>query len=128
MPLDNVESAPEDAKVKGLMGVVTYVVDKPQALAIIFALVLLGMFLGVVPSTLTTQLENVDKKLDNIIVQHETMKEMTSARYDALQDQLHNQIDMQTAQSEKMIQVMRGMCLIIARQSNDSAALSYCNP
>lgn len=110
------------------MSVVTYVVDKPQALAIIFALVLLGMFLGVIPSTISTNLDAVAEGQRMIMQEHALMKETTETRYNGLQNQLRTQNTTQSQQNEKMIQIMRGMCLIIAKQSEDAAALSYCNP
>lgn len=120
--------SPPTLKVKGVMSVVAYVVDKPQALAIIFALVLLGMFLGIVPSTLSNNLVAMDTKLDTIVTQHTQIMSTTENRYNGLQQQITTQNTTQTAQNEKMIQIMRGMCLIIAKQSADAAALSYCNP
>ena len=110
------------------MSVVTYLVDKPQALAIIFALVLLGMFLGFLPSTLSENQEAMLYNQRQIIANQELVKITTEARYNGLQEQLRVANAAQATQNEKMIQIMRGMCLIIAKQSANTESLSLCNP
>lgn len=122
------QSNVEPMKVKGYLSVFNYVVDKPQSLAILFALCLLGMFFGILPS----QLENNQRALMDgqreILSNQEASRLSTQTRYDSLQEQLRTQNTQQSEQTDKMIQIMRGMCLIIAKQSADSSALSYCNP
>jgi ABC-type lipoprotein release transport system permease subunit len=112
----------------GLWSVVMYVVDKPQALAIIFALVLLGMFLGIVPSVLTQKQAVADTKLDTIISNQASVRVATESEYADLMKALADATLRSDTKNDQLIKIMRGMCLLQAKQSNDSAALSYCNP
>lgn len=113
---------------KGYWRVITYVVEKPHALAIIFALVLLGMFIGIIPSGLTAGQSVANTKLDTIISNQASTKITNDNRYAELLKAVSESTTRSEQKTDQLIKIMRGMCLLQAKESNDSAALSYCNP
>lgn len=123
----------EVTKVKSFLGVVTYVVEKPQSLAVIFALVMLGMFLGVVPSTFLESQQEMAVTLNMMSTDHKAIlanQEAARIRADDRQNVIIKVIETNNvstaAQTKELIQIMRGMCLIIAKQNINDTAL--CNP
>jgi hypothetical protein len=125
----------QDVKARTFFSVITYVVDKPQSLAVIFALVMLGMFIGIIPSTFLKSQQEVAVKVDTLITNQATLlanqnaaKERADNRQESILAAIQATNNNSAVQTEKLIQIIRGMCLLIAKQSNDSAALSYCNP
>ncbi len=110
------------------MGIVNYVVEKPQALSIIFALLLIGMLIGVVPSALQTDVNTTEKKVDQILINQQNNRQTADTRYANLQQSIQDANNRSDAKMDQLIKIMRGSCLLQAKLSNDSAALSYCNP
>jgi|GEM_PF-5541359 len=115
-------------KEKSIWSVVTYVVEKPQSLAIIFALVLLGMFIGVIPSNVSSTLASHDEKLTRILGEHAEMEKGRENQFKTLQSAVVEATGRSDAKTDQLIKIMRGMCLLQAQKSDANAALTYCNP
>lgn len=109
------------------MNVIKYVTKEPHALAIIFALTLMAIVLGLIPSSLETKIERIDAGLLDIKSEHRSMMDTTLTRYNALESKLDASTDITSKQNEIIIKLLRGSCLL-QTQGDQDAALSFCNP
>lgn len=96
---------------------------KPGGIAIIFSLALLGMMLGILPSTLSQKIDGVATDVKTILDQHHAMKA-----------QIDLAVAQATANGDGQTKLLRGICIIIAQGQNVAAdtkqsnLLNYCNP
>lgn len=93
----------------------TTILDKPGGLAIIFSLVLLGMLLGIIPSTLSTKMENIEAGMTKMHEEHV-----------AISSKIDTAVTTASANGNLQTQLLRGICIIMAKTQTEQ--LNYCNP
>lgn len=97
----------------------TWLLGQPGGIAIIFSFILLGMLMGILPSTLSSTIYAVNTKVDNISA---TM----TIEHTGIRQQIGDAVTAAAAKGETDTKLLRGICLIMAKDRNEQ--ISYCNP
>lgn len=97
------------------ISMVMQVITLPGGVAVLIVLVFLGMLTGYIPTAFTDDIVTIKTNVDNL-----------RAGQFEIKQQIINSTEDNNKQDEILIKLLRGICILQAKNSADQ--LQYCNP